>query len=74
MSIKTESEALIREDYSPEQVVNTLKQQGKSTVSIERIYQHIWHLSMSLLLGRNFHAPGYLCAQTSLYRRLRDLL
>jgi IS30 family transposase len=32
----------LREDYSPEQVVGTLLKQGKSTVSTERIYQHIW--------------------------------
>ena len=35
-------ELLLREDYSPEQVVGILKKQGKETVSIERIYQHIW--------------------------------
>ena len=31
----------MRDDYSPEQVVGVLKKQGKETVSIERIYQHI---------------------------------
>lgn len=41
-ALKTESETLIREVYSSEQVVNILKQQGKPTVSVERIYQHIW--------------------------------
>lgn len=35
-------EALLKEDYSPEQVVGTLKKQNKATVSVERIYQHIW--------------------------------
>lgn len=35
-------EALLREDYSPEQVVGILKKQGEDTVSIERIYQYIW--------------------------------
>lgn len=35
-------EALLREDYSPEQVVGTLRKQGEICVSIERIYQHIW--------------------------------
>lgn len=35
-------EALLREDYSPEQVVGILKKQEKETVSAERIYQHIW--------------------------------
>lgn len=35
-------ELLLREDYSPEQVVGTLKKQGKQVVSVERIYQHIW--------------------------------
>lgn len=40
--IQEEVERLLRDDYSPEQVVGTLKKQGKETVSIERIYQHIW--------------------------------
>lgn len=35
-------EALLKEDYSPEQIVGTLEKQNKSTVSVERIYQHIW--------------------------------
>lgn len=41
-SVQQEVETLLREDYSPEQVVGTLKKQGKQTVSVERIYQHIW--------------------------------
>jgi len=40
--IQQATELLLRDDYSPEQVVGTLKKQGKETVSIERIYQHIW--------------------------------
>lgn len=39
---KQDIEALLREDYSPEQVCGTLRKQGKASVSIERIYQHIW--------------------------------
>ena len=35
-------ESLLKEDYSPEQIVGTLKKQNKETVSVERIYQHIW--------------------------------
>lgn len=35
-------EALLREDYSPEQVVGILCKTGEQIVSIERIYQHIW--------------------------------
>ncbi len=35
-------EFLLKEDYSPEQIVGTLKKQNIGTVSIERIYQHIW--------------------------------
>ena len=35
-------ELLLRDDYSPEQVVGTLKKKGEATVSIECIYQHIW--------------------------------
>lgn len=40
--IQNEVEELLREDYSPEQVVGTLKKDDKDFVSIERIYQHIW--------------------------------
>jgi len=40
--IKQEIVLLLREDYSPEQVVGTLRKQNKETVSVERIYQHIW--------------------------------
>ena len=40
--IQQEVVLLLREDYSPEQIVGTLKKQGKDTVSAERIYQHIW--------------------------------
>ena len=32
----------IKEDYSPEQVVGTLKKEGKETVSHETIYKYIW--------------------------------
>lgn len=35
-------EELLRQDYSPEQVVGTLKKRGEKTVSVERIYQHVW--------------------------------
>jgi len=35
-------ELLLRDDYSPEQVVGYLEKQDEKTVSIERIYQHIW--------------------------------
>jgi len=41
-SVQQDVDALLKEDYSPEQIVGTLKEQGKSTVSTERIYQHIW--------------------------------
>ncbi len=40
--IQNDIELLLRDDYSPEQVVGTLKKQEKETVSIERVYQHIW--------------------------------
>lgn len=40
--VRENVEALLKEDYSPEQIVGTLKKQGKETVSVERIYQHIW--------------------------------
>ena len=41
-SIKERVELLLREDYSPEQVVGYLKKGKETTVSTERIYQHIW--------------------------------
>jgi IS30 family transposase len=40
--LKTRVEELIREDYSPEQVVGFLKKNEEVYVSHERIYQHIW--------------------------------
>lgn len=40
--IQQEIERLLKDDYSPEQIVGVLKKQEKQTVSIERIYQHIW--------------------------------
>ena len=40
--VKTNVDELLFEDYSPEQIVGTLKKQGKEHVSIERIYQYIW--------------------------------
>lgn len=41
-NIQQAIELLLRDDYSPEQVVGYLEKQDKKTVSIERIYQHIW--------------------------------
>jgi IS30 family transposase len=41
-AVQDNVEKLLLEDYSPEQIVGTLKKEGKATVSIERIYQHIW--------------------------------
>ncbi len=40
--VKQQVEALLKQDYSPEQVVGTLRKQDLETVSVERIYQHIW--------------------------------
>jgi IS30 family transposase len=42
LEMQKEVEVLLREDYSPEQVVGVFVKQGKPIVSIERIYQHIW--------------------------------
>lgn len=42
LEMQKEVEVLLREDYSPEQVVGILSKQEKPVVSIERIYQHIW--------------------------------
>lgn len=41
-AVKNDVEMLLKEDYSPEQVVGTLKKLKKTTVSTETIYQHIW--------------------------------
>ena len=41
-SVQKDVEDLLKQDYSPEQVVGTLKKEKKYFVSIERIYQHIW--------------------------------
>lgn len=35
-------DALLKEDYSPEQVCGSLREQAEQCVSHERIYQHIW--------------------------------
>ena len=40
--IQCHVEALLNEDYSPEQIVGTSKKDGINCVSHERIYQHIW--------------------------------
>jgi len=40
--LKDRVELLIREDFSPEQIVGRLKAQGQACVSHECIYQHIW--------------------------------
>jgi len=42
IDVQNNVEALLKQDYSPEQVVGTLNKQKKQTVSVERIYQHIW--------------------------------
>ena len=36
------TESLLRKDYSPEQIVGHLTNIGQESVSIERIYTHIW--------------------------------
>lgn len=40
--VKTYVEGLIKEDYSPEQIVGVSKKNNVACVSHERIYQHIW--------------------------------
>lgn len=41
-AVQSRIEDLLREDYSPEQIVGVLIKQGEDSVSHERIYQHIW--------------------------------
>ena len=40
--MQQEVETLLKKDYSPEQVVGTLRKQDVEVVSVERIYQHVW--------------------------------
>ena len=40
--IEEKTESLLREDYSPEQIVGYCKKNEINIVSAERIYQHIW--------------------------------
>jgi IS30 family transposase len=40
--IKKHVDALLKEDYSPEQIVGVSKEQGIDCVSHERIYQYVW--------------------------------
>jgi len=40
--IMQEIKSLLREDYSPEQIVGVSKKEGYSMVSIETIYQYVW--------------------------------
>lgn len=40
--MQQEVEVLLRQDYSPEQVVGVFLKQGKPIVSVERLYQDIW--------------------------------
>ena len=40
--VKDQVELLLREDYSPEQIVGRLRAEGKTCVSHEHIYKHIW--------------------------------
>ena len=42
VEMQKDIEVLLREDYSTEQVVGVFGKQGKSVVSIERIYPYIW--------------------------------
>jgi len=42
LKIKEYVEALLNEEYSPEQIVGISKRTGSDCVSAERIYQHIW--------------------------------
>jgi transposase, IS30 family len=40
--VQSRVEELIKDDYSPEQIVGICKLKGEKCVSTERIYQHIW--------------------------------
>lgn len=51
--IQSEIDGMIKLDYSPEQVVGVMKKNNAATVSIERIYQHLWRDKKS---GGSLHA------------------
>lgn len=40
--VRLRVEAMLREDYSPEQIVGRCKLEGLECVSVETIYQHVW--------------------------------
>ena len=40
--IKEAVNGYLKDDHSPEQIVGCMRKEGKSCVSIERIYQHVW--------------------------------
>lgn len=40
--IQRHTEKLLKQDYSPQQVVGSLMKNKQPTVSVERIYQHVW--------------------------------
>ncbi len=40
--VRLRVEAMLREDYSPEQVVGRCRLEGLECVSVETIYQHVW--------------------------------
>jgi IS30 family transposase len=67
VALKTRTEALLREDYSPEQVHGLLTNLGEETMSVENLYQMIWadkkaggdlctHLRRQ---GRRYHKRGF---------------
>jgi IS30 family transposase len=41
-SVRAAVEAKLLDDWSPEQISNRMREEGKATVSHERIYQHVW--------------------------------
>ena len=66
--VRLRVEAMLREDYSPEQVVGRCRLEGLECVSVETIYQYVWgdkrrggDLEIDLVMGAN-HRPALLSA------------
>lgn len=41
--VRNDVEAMLREEWSPEQITNRMRSEGRPSVSHERIYQHVWN-------------------------------
>jgi IS30 family transposase len=62
----------LAQDYSPEQVVGTLKKGSKLHISAERIYQYIWQdKKQKGSLYKHLRTRGKRCRKSCAYKDLR---